>query len=79
MDLRTLLISTVRLSSNDHFEMGVFISQLLDFKTMCFNIVLSPLGIQGLNAIAIYEIPTMEFIVNKSNKIVLNMFSNSNF
>ena len=63
MDLRTLLISSVRLSSNDHIEMGVLISQLLDFKTMCFNIMLSPLGIQGLNAIPVYEIPTMEFMI----------------
>ena len=38
--------------------MGVLISQLLEFKTMCFNIVFSSLGIQELNVIAVYNIPT---------------------
>ena len=52
--------STVRLISNDHPEMGSLISQLLDFKTSCFNIGLSPLGIQGLNATLADMIPTME-------------------
>ena len=55
---------TVRLSSNDHPEMGVLISRLLDFKTMCFNIALSPLCIQGLNAIPVYKIPTARLSVS---------------
>ena len=36
---------TVRLSSNDHPKMGGLISQLLDFKTRCFEVAWSPLGI----------------------------------
>ena len=51
---------TVHLSSNDHPEMVSLISQLLDFKTLRFNIALSPLGIQGLNATLAEMIPTME-------------------
>ena len=46
--------------------MGVLISQLVDFKTTYFNIVLSPLGIQELNVIpiqhsyyVIYDIATL--------------------
>ena len=44
-------IHTVHLSLNDHLQMRGLISQLLNFKTSCFNIALSPLGVQGLHAI----------------------------
>ena len=54
---------TVHLTSNDHPEMGSLISQLLDFKTSRFNIALSPLGIQGLNAALVQLIPTMDFVL----------------
>ena len=50
---------TVRLSSNDHPEMGGLISQLLDFKTRCFEVALSPLGIQGLHATFAWLIPSV--------------------
>ena len=54
---------TVRLSSNDHPEMGVLISQLPVFKTTCFNIALSPLGVQGLNAKLVCIISVVEFVI----------------
>ena len=54
---------TVRLSSNDHPEMGVLISKLLDFKIMCFNIALSPLAIQVLNAATVHQISTLELMI----------------
>ena len=41
--------NTVRLSSNDHPKMGSLIPQVLDLKTLHFNIASKPLGIQGLN------------------------------
>ena len=55
--------TTVCLSSNDHPEMGVLISKLLDFKIMCFNIALSPLGIQVLNAATVHQISTLELMI----------------
>ena len=54
---------TVHLSSNDHLEMGGLISQLLNFKTSCFNIAWSPLGIQGLHATLVEMIPTMDSVI----------------
>ena len=56
-------ISTVRLSSNDHPEIGGLISQLSDFKTTCFKVALTPLGIQGLNAMFVSLISTLEFLI----------------
>ena len=43
--------------------MGRLISQLLDFKTTCFNIAWSSLDIQGLHATFVYLIPTIEFVI----------------
>ena len=56
-----LLVRVVLVSGRlPHPEMGSLISQLLDFKTSRFNIALSPLGIQGLNATLAEMVPTME-------------------
>ena len=55
--------TTVRLSSNDHPDMGVLISQLLDLEIMCFNVALNPLGIQRLNTSTVYKVSTAEFLI----------------
>ena len=55
-------MSTVCLSSNDNPEMGVLISQLLDFKIVCLNNALSPLGNQGLHATTVHQIPILELV-----------------
>ena len=59
---------SVRFSSNDHPEMESLTSQLLEFKTACFNIVLSYLGIQGLDTMLMYLTLTMDFVIVNPNK-----------
>ena len=56
--------STVRLRSNDHSEWGALsISQPLNFKIMRLFIVSSLFCIQGLHAIIVKVIPTLEFVL----------------